>query len=324
MAIGKLVAAIATSATLAAFVAAATPSATAQTTDAAVLALEQDGILAGSHCSTADCDGDLTRWEAALWFTSAVDLALEEEVEFDDVPAGGALADVVSALYNAGVTRGCVAEPLKYCPDRPTYRSEMASFLAAAFDLEAEDPGDFTDVNPDGVHARNIDAVWAAGLVEACGTEPLRYCPWEPIPRRQAALMLYRALRDGGDGSTTQTRSTSDTSSPGESGPSNTGPSNTGPRDTGPTNTGPTDPVRPTTPAVPRVCAVVDHINTTHDIDDHRGDPTEQAWALLADGRLFAHRHLPGGGALCWTWAPSIEGGDAPYPQNVPPPSHTH
>ena len=35
----------------------------------------------------------------------------------------------IDALYAVGVTKGCFVNPLRYCPDEPTSRGEMASFL---------------------------------------------------------------------------------------------------------------------------------------------------------------------------------------------------
>ena len=347
----RLFAAIAALTTLSAFIAASGTPATAQpTADAAVLALEADGVLAGTNCSVEDCEGNLTRWEAALWLTNALGLSTEAAVSFHDGPADGELAAVVSTLYSHGVTVGCSAEPLRYCPDDHTSRAQMASFLARAFDLEANGSGGFADVDPDSVHAPNISAIWEAGITRGCAQEPLRYCPRDPITREQAAVMLYRALQrfDGFADSATMERTNGPTGpTVGPTAPTTpttaptvpTTPTTTAPTapttpttaptvPTTPTTTAPTAPTTPTTTAptvspVPPGCAVVDHFNTSHDIDDHGGDPTEQAWALLADGTLFAHRHVPGGGALCWMWAPSSPDEEPPFPQNVRPPSHT-
>ena len=411
----RLLIAIATLTTLSAFIAVSGAPATAQPTpDAAVLALEAEGVLTGTDCSPEDCEGDLRRWEAALWLTNALGLSTEAAVSFHDGPADGELAAVVSALYSHGVTVGCSAEPLRYCPDDHTSRAQMASFLARAFDLEANGSGGFADVDPDSVHAPNISAIWEAGITRGCAQEPLRYCPRDPITREQAAVMLYRALQrfDGFADSATMERTNGPTgptvgptaptttttaptvpttptttaptapttpttaptvpttpttaptvpttpttaptapttptttaptvpTAPTTAPTAPTTPTTTAPTaPTTPTTTAPTAPTTPTTTAptapttptttvptvspVPPGCAVVDHFNTSHDIDDHGGDPTEQAWALLADGTLFAHRHVPGGGALCWMWAPSSPDEEPPFPQNVRPPSHTH
>ena len=70
----------------------------------------------------------------------------------------------------------------------------MASLLVRALDLEAaEQPSGFEDVNPASVHAANIEALYAAEITTGCSTEPLRYCPDDPVTRAQMASFLYRA-----------------------------------------------------------------------------------------------------------------------------------
>ena len=51
---------------------------------------------------------------------------------FGDVPADAWYAGAVEGILAAGVTTGCSAEPLLYCPDKPVRRDQMASFLARA------------------------------------------------------------------------------------------------------------------------------------------------------------------------------------------------
>jgi hypothetical protein len=52
---------------------------------------------------------------------------------FGDVPVGSFAADWIEALYNAGITGGCSASPLLYCPDNPVNRGQMAAFLVKTF-----------------------------------------------------------------------------------------------------------------------------------------------------------------------------------------------
>ena len=47
-----------------------------------------------------------------------------------------AVALAAEALYRVGVTRGCAIEPLRYCPDRPVTRAQMATFFARALSLD--------------------------------------------------------------------------------------------------------------------------------------------------------------------------------------------
>ncbi len=55
---------------------------------------------------------------------------------FGDVACpGGFAADWIEDLYNSGVTAGCSAAPLLYCPDGPVSRGQMAVFVVRAFGL---------------------------------------------------------------------------------------------------------------------------------------------------------------------------------------------
>ena len=91
----------------------------------------------------------LTRADMAVFlaraFPAIVEVADPEGV-FADVPADSPHAGAVEGVLAAGVTRGCAAEPLSYCPDRAVPRDQMASFLARA--LVAEGPASF------GLHRR--------------------------------------------------------------------------------------------------------------------------------------------------------------------------
>ena len=45
---------------------------------------------------------------------------------------GSVHAANIDALAAAGITLGCSAEPLLYCPDQPVTRAQMAGFLVRA------------------------------------------------------------------------------------------------------------------------------------------------------------------------------------------------
>ena len=70
-------------------------------------------------------------------------LSAAEEAEglFEDVE--GADEEAVRAmegLFQAGVTRGCTTSPLRYCPDQPVTRAQMASFFVRALNLAPSAP----------------------------------------------------------------------------------------------------------------------------------------------------------------------------------------
>ena len=75
----------------------------------------------------------LTRLEMAQWLTRMFDHISpvgDPQGLFDDVDTEH--WPVVEGLHQAGVTRGCSAQPLLYCPDQSVTRAQMASFLIRA------------------------------------------------------------------------------------------------------------------------------------------------------------------------------------------------
>ena len=165
--------------------------------EAAVAWMFQQGITVG--CASEPlryCPGEpVTRAQMASFLARALGLeAPAQRAGFADADPSGVHADAIEALYGAQITVGCASEPLRYCPDRPVTRAEMASFLARALGLEgpAERAG-FADADPSGVHADAIEALYGAQITGGCASDPLRYCPGQPVTRAQMAVFLYRA-----------------------------------------------------------------------------------------------------------------------------------
>ena len=55
---------------------------------------------------------------------------------FEDVPCTGPFTDWIEALHTEGITAGCQASPLLYCPGSEVRRGQMAAFLAKTFHLQ--------------------------------------------------------------------------------------------------------------------------------------------------------------------------------------------
>ena len=90
-------------------------------------------------CSTEPrlfCPNDpVTRGQMASFLGRAFELAEADPAGFDDVENTGHDADI-DALFAAGITVGCGTDPLLYCPQGPTTRAEMASFLTRALEFQ--------------------------------------------------------------------------------------------------------------------------------------------------------------------------------------------
>ena len=155
-------------------------------------------MFEGTECDQGRfCPSDeLERWVMAVWLVRILDGADPDAVSttrFSDVDSDEWWAPYVERLAELEVTVGCRVEPLRYCPDRPVSRAQMASFLTRAFDLAPAEPAGFTDTEGS-THAASIDSLAAAGVTVGCRTEPFRYCPARSVTRAQMATFLARAI----------------------------------------------------------------------------------------------------------------------------------
>jgi hypothetical protein len=98
----------------------------------------------------------------------------------------------VDRLAGLGITRGCAVDPLRFCPDQPVTRAQMAVLLNRAFELEPAAAAGFADTRGS-FAAADIDALYASGITRGCAVDPLRFCPDQPVTRAQMAAFLNRA-----------------------------------------------------------------------------------------------------------------------------------
>ncbi len=164
----------------------------------AIDALAARGVFDGTECADGRfCPGEeMKRWTMAVWLVRILDEAEPPAAtasSFADVGVDKWYLPHLERLAELEVTRGCLVDPLQFCPDRSVSRAEMATFLTRAFDLEAADAAGFADTAGD-AHAANIDALAAARITVGCDTDPLRFCPDKPVTRAEMATFLARAL----------------------------------------------------------------------------------------------------------------------------------
>ena len=155
------------------------------------------GVLEGTECAEGlFCGSDpIRRWTLAVWLARVLyDGEPPAGVgRFEDVESDRWWAPHVEGLVSLGVTSGCSAEPLLFCPDEVVTRGQMASFLVRAFGLPTAGDAGFVDVAGSS-HRSDIDALSAAGVTSGCSVEPLRYCPDAATTRGQMASFLTRAV----------------------------------------------------------------------------------------------------------------------------------
>ena len=224
----------------------------------AVRAFAADGILEGTSCSVEDCSGTVLRWEVAVWIIRLLDYEPTPHEAFADVDSEQPYADFVETLYDKNITVGCIVDPLRFCPERPTSRGQMAAFVTRAYDLDDTDPRHgFLDVSPTHIFRDHIAALQNAGILSAdCNEGERLFCSGQPVAAAEAVEWLYRAKllspttgRDngggggnfgGGGGGNPSDTNPSDTN-PSDTNPSDTNPSDTNPSDTNPSDTNPSD-----------------------------------------------------------------------------------
>ena len=109
---------------------------------------------------------------------------------FDDVPTDHTHRTAISAIAEAGITKGCTST--SFCPQRTVTRGQMATFLTRALDLPDADGHPFDDVPSSHPHADAIAAVAEAGIARGVGKG--RFAPDVPVRRDQMASLLAGAL----------------------------------------------------------------------------------------------------------------------------------
>ncbi len=101
--------------------------------------LAADGITGGCGGGNYCPEGSVTRAQMAIFLLRARHGAGYAPPPtagiFTDVPAGYWAADWIEQLYAEGITGGCDVAPLRYCPEDPVTRAQMAVFLVRTFGL---------------------------------------------------------------------------------------------------------------------------------------------------------------------------------------------
>ena len=165
-------------------------------------ALYDAGITGG--CSTSPLrfcpDNLVTRGEMAVFIERAMGNFSPNPSPngmFTDVPAGHLFKPFIEELYNDDITAGCSASPLRYCPNNPVTRGEMAVFIERALGNFFPNPSPtdmFTDVLDGDPFKPFIEELYNDGITAGCSANPLMYCPQANITRGQMAVFLVRAF----------------------------------------------------------------------------------------------------------------------------------
>lgn len=159
--------------------------------------LADAGITKGCNPPSNDlyCPGDVvTREQMATFLVRALDLPAGTS-GFTDV-AGSVHAADISALADAGITRGCNPPSNdRFCPQQPVTRGQMAAFLSRALNLGGELDGTRFSDDDGSVFELDIERIAVAGITLGCNPPANHlFCPNDPVSRGQMAAFLHRAL----------------------------------------------------------------------------------------------------------------------------------
>ena len=98
-------------------------------------------------------EASVTRGEMATFLVRAFGLGSAERSAFVDIGRSSHETSI-DALAAVNITRGCAADPARFCPEASVTRGQMATFLARALDLVPRPPpvesGDRTAAEPTG------------------------------------------------------------------------------------------------------------------------------------------------------------------------------
>ena len=107
-------------------------------------------------------DEAVSRARMASFLVRAFDLAEAPSAGFSDTEGSSHEANI-DALFAAGITVGCKQDPLRYCPNDPVSRAQMATLLRRILDSRPE-PASFTI----GEGPRSGDTLLAASRGRTC------------------------------------------------------------------------------------------------------------------------------------------------------------
>jgi uncharacterized protein DUF11/S-layer family protein len=102
--------------------------------------LHAEGVTSGCGGSNYCPDAPATRAQMAVFLLKtrlgSAYVPPAASGIFADVPVASFASDWIEDLYGRGITGGCQALPLRYCPDNPNTRGQMAVFLTKTFGLQ--------------------------------------------------------------------------------------------------------------------------------------------------------------------------------------------
>lgn len=140
---------------------------------------------------------DVTRAEMAVFLVRALGDTIAPTsglTAFSDVSDDVWYSNSIARIAELGIATGYTDGT--YRPNGPVSRGEMAVFLDRAFDAVAGGATrvPFVDVSPDAFYAPATTALFDSGVTLGCASDPLSFCPFDPVTRAEMASFLARII----------------------------------------------------------------------------------------------------------------------------------
>ncbi|NGP44196.1 hypothetical protein G4V62_04230 [Bacillaceae bacterium SIJ1] len=161
-----------------------------------IMRLVDEGVIEGFPDGTFQPDAPLTRAQAAIMFSRALQLDVPEGADdlianFSDVSEDDYYAKEVAALVESGITKGYGGY---FAPENSLSREEMATMLVRAFALQ--DNGEeitLTDLDQvQSVHEENVKILFQNGVTKGKGDGS--FGPNDNVTRGQFSSFMVRGL----------------------------------------------------------------------------------------------------------------------------------
>ncbi|MFP3881786.1 MAG: VanW family protein [Actinomycetota bacterium] len=119
-----------------------------------------------------------------------------------ELPPGGTFIDddgdthepSIEAIYAEGITKGCDERRIRFCPDDPVTRGEMAAFLVRSVGFPSATEDHFVD-DDTSIFEGDINRIAEAEITLGCNPpDNTRYCPDRGITRAEMATLLVRSF----------------------------------------------------------------------------------------------------------------------------------
>lgn len=158
------------------------------------------GVMEGCGGFNFCPSSSTTRRDMAVWLLRAKEGASYEPPPatgiFEDVPTDWPETRFIEEIYRRGITAGCQANPLRYCPTAPVARGSMAVLLLATLEGSGYTPppaeGRFVDVPA--LLAPWVEEIVRRGISAGCAVNPPRFCPDNSTTRGQMAVFIVSAF----------------------------------------------------------------------------------------------------------------------------------